>query len=251
MRNIHYILNILLCLILGFSSCDNRTNNLSMNVNKSDGIKTRIISEDNLCLVEYIKTAKLLYSNLNKIKKDLQKNCINYEFTEDMNFEKNQLNIIRNMIINSKIDTSNILFLKYSINDGSNYGCTGYSKQVVPTFGWQPFYSINTDSIFYQFVLFDSYIDGKESAGTRLAISVFPIPFVKSVDDIGNYFTCEGQCDFSFTIFFNELPDCLCEWNKNHPQKPITNTGWMLNGDVMRLNDCLFNDSLLYKKNYK
>jgi hypothetical protein len=43
----------------------------------------------------------------------------------------------------------------------------------------------------------------------------------------------------------------LCEWNKNHPQKPITNTGWMLNGDVMRLNDCLFNDSLLYKKNYK
>lgn len=207
-----------------------------------------MMREDISCLAEYIKTVKLLYSSLDKSKSDLQKNCINYEFTEDINFEKNQLNIIRSMIINSKIDTSNILFFKYSINDGSNYGCTGYSKQVTPVFGWQPFYSIDTDSTVYQFVLFDSNIDGKESKGTRLAISMFPISFVKSVDDIGNYFTCKGQCDFSFTIFFNELPDCLCEWNKYHPQKPITNIGWMLNGNTAYLNDCLFNDSLLYKQ---
>jgi hypothetical protein len=239
MNNAVYLTSILfLCIILSCSDHNiSKLNNAKNTKNNRDTI-------DISCLDNYYKVAELFYMNGIKYKDSLKYNCENVDFFSETDFFNNQIVIITQILLISDIDTSNISLLKFSLKDDSEYGCTGYSKQIFQSIGWQPFYSTIKDSVFYQFLLYDSDFKGVEYKGTRLAISAFPISFRESVRYIENYITCKGKCDFSFTIFFDEIPDCLCEWNKNNSNHPITNTGWMLNGDVAYLNDCLFDRAL-------
>lgn len=231
---------------LVFISCFNKKTDININKIKDVNIS---------CLDNYYKTTELLYRNGLAYKDSLKQNCNNYharfktdeeEFlNEDTSLSKSflykQNRIINELVETSNINTSNIFDLKYGLKDNSKYGCKGYYKQIIESFSMsEPFHFIVKDSVYYHCFLYNSNIN----RGTRIAISVFPISFIESVDNIGGVITCEDKCDFSFTIFFNDIPNCLCEWNKKNSNHPITNNGWMLDGDAAYLNDCLFDSAL-------
>ena len=130
---------------------------------------------------------------INNIRENLSKKYLN-------------INIVQHIIETHKITPNNGRCKLYENNNLLDISYRGIEQFI-------------EDSLIVNLLLYtlENQKDSKKTNG--LAISIYPInDFTKG----NRYSQCYGYCNISTIVLFENIPECLCEWNLKHPEHPIT-----------------------------
>jgi hypothetical protein len=147
---------------------------------------------------------------------------------------KEELNEMVASLIKNKFDSFESLQITFLFNDSSviYYSTDNYFEP--GGFSTPHLFKDNKDSI--ELVLHTSKFGNLERSAIALSLQNNKKKAVR--EEVGN-----------ITIYFNDIPDCICEWDKSIQKRPIRNSGFFFEGDKRYINECIYSKGV--KKLYK
>ena len=199
------------------------------------------------CLDKYRIMAEKIFSIGYNYKDAMKGNCDDYNNTNDKIYDSLQIVLADKVVGNTNL-SNEIQFIQFRLLGQGFNSCGAMTSKEIQAGVITPFYLIETDSLYINFGLYEGVSKYYEINGTRLLVGVYPKSYINDVKDKDPslYLDCNGECEFSFTMYFDNIPKCLPIWNYNHPKHPVTRKASPLTGDMEYMNDCLF-DPLFYK----
>ncbi len=237
MKKMNYLLLFLLYLLI--NGCKTQKDKTSIN--------QQLSNVQNNCLAKYIGLSQEIYQTAKNYKSILQNNCNNYIRVGDFTTPLSQSNIVEE-ILSKTVSYENPSSIQFYLKGTDNIVCGAVSKNIIEPTTISCFHKEETRDLVILFGFYNiSYSNNIK--GTRLVVGVLPkASYFLTNNDLCSLINCIEGCDFSFSMYFDELPFCLCDWNKEYWKHPITRSGQLLKGDVEYMNDCLFNSDFYKTK---